>query len=239
MVVAYDGSAFHGWQIQPGCRTVQGAIEEALATILRRRTRVYAAGRTDAGVHALGQVVAFDADGAPELDALAAGISALTRRDVAVREIAEAAPAFDPRRDARSRTYEYRIWNERWLSPFERSISWHWPRDLDLEAMREAARSLVGEHDFSAFRATDCDARNPVRVVTDSSWSRDAGTLVYRISATAFLRHMVRNVVGTLVEVGSGARGVEGFRAVLAARDRNLAGPTAPPEGLFLVAVRY
>ncbi len=239
MVVEYDGTDYSGWQVQPDRPSIQGALERALKTILGEATRMEAAGRTDAGVHARGQVVAFSTDRERDLFALQRGVNALCAPGIVVREVAPAAESFDPRRDARRRTYEYAIDNRPWPSPFRRRYAWHVAKPLDVGSMRAAASLLVGEHDFRSFQAADCDAENPVRRVFASSVEESAGEIVYTIAATAFLRHMVRNIVGTLVEVGHGDRAVDEFGSLVAARDRRLAGATAPPHGLSLVRVDY
>jgi tRNA pseudouridine38-40 synthase len=241
LVVEYEGGAYQGWQLQPGGPTVQGVLEQALATLLREPVRARAAGRTDAGVHAKGQVVAARVTRLPgDLERLRRGLNALTPDDVAVREIAVVDDAFDPRRDARSRVYEYRILNAPAPSPFWRRFAWHVMRPLDVAAMAAAARGLEGEHDFAAFRAADAEPmRSTVRRVLESRVQREDSLLVYRIEATAFLKHMVRNIIGTLVEVGLGERPPETIAALIAGRDRTQAGATAPPHGLVLVAVRY
>jgi tRNA pseudouridine38-40 synthase len=239
MVLEYEGTDYHGWQVQPDRPTVQGVLEGALATILGERVRLDAAGRTDAGVHARGQVAAFSTGLAVECAKLQRGLNALCGPGIVAQRVGLVGDDFDPRRDARSRLYEYRIRNAPWTSPFTRRHSWHVHRVLDRAVMQRAAASLVGEHDFSSFQAADCDAENPTRRVFESSWEAVGEDLVFRIEATAFLRHMVRNVVGTLVEVGSRERTVENFLDVLASRDRTCAGATAPPHGLCLVKVAY
>src|SRR5688572_5285944 len=192
MLVAYDGGELHGWQAQPGHATVQGTLETALATVLGEPVRVEAAGRTDAGVHALGQVVAFSTEHVPRLDALERGINALAGPSIAVREVREADPAFDPRRDATARSYEYRLHAAPWPDPFARRTAWHVPVPVDAAAMDAAARVLLGRHDFSAFQAADCDADHAIREMTVSCVEREGTRVVYRTTATAFLRHMVR-----------------------------------------------
>lgn len=239
LILEYDGTEYSGWQIQPDRPTVQGELEKALRTVLREEVRVEAAGRTDAGVHARGQVAAFTTTGGPEPVRLQRSLNALTGAGLAVRALEPVADDFNPRRHARNRSYEYRIWNESWPSPFRRRTAWHVPHALDVPRMNEAAGRLVGEYDFSSFQAADCDADHPVRVIARSEVSREEGEILYRVTGTAFLRHMVRNVVGTLVEVGVGERSVEDFRGLLESRDRRLAGPTAPPQGLCLVFVEY
>ena len=241
LTVEYDGEAYQGWQLQPGGPTVQSVLEQALATALREPVRVRGAGRTDAGVHARGQVAAVRVTQVPaDLARLQKSLNALTPDDVAVRAIEVVGDDFDPRRHARSRAYEYRILNAPAPSPFWRRHAWHVPRALDVDAMAAAAALLVGEHDFAAFRAADAEVvRSTVRRAFVSRIDREDEMLVYRIEATAFLKHMVRNIVGTLVEVGSGVRPANDLAAVLESRDRGRAGPTAPPHGLCLVAVRY
>lgn len=235
----YDGGAYHGWQLQPDAETVQGALERALATVLRSPVRVSAAGRTDAGVHALGQVASFSTAGTIDPAVLLKSLNALLRPHAAVRSIERAADDFDPRRDALSRLYEYRIWNEGRPSPFWRRYSWHVPRRLDLAVMSAAAASLLGEHDFSAFRAAGCESASAVRRVLRSEVEACGGFRIYRIEANAFVRGMVRSIVGTLVRVGLGEMRPCEFADVLTSRDRRRAGPTAPARGLFLVSVRY
>jgi len=239
LLLEYDGTEYHGWQLQPDVRTLQGVLEAALATALRHPVRVAAAGRTDAGVHAMGQVVTFRSEHVVDPNVLRQTLNALTPPDMAVREVALTTDGFDARRHATARVYEYRLWTEPWRSAFWHRFTWHVPRALDLPAMRQAASRLAGEHDFSAFRASDCESESPVRQVFHSGFSAAEGLWVYRIEANAFLKHMVRAIVGTLVEVGAGRRQADTVADILASRDRRRAGRTAPPQGLILVAVRY
>jgi tRNA pseudouridine38-40 synthase len=240
LLVAYEGTAYKGWQVQPGGPTVQAMLERALAIALREPVRLRGAGRTDAGVHACGQVAAVRVARVPEdLDRLRKSLNALTPDDVAVAEIEVVDDAFDPRRHALSRVYEYHLWTAPVPSPFWRRYAWHLPQPLDRGAMSAAASALVGTHDFAAFRGADAGpVRSTVRRVLASALTEEPPLLVYRIEANAFLKHMVRNVVGTLVEVGRGERAADLGR-VLDGRDRAGAGVTAPPHGLVLVAVRY
>lgn len=239
LLVEYDGTDFSGWQIQPNDRTVQGVLEEALARLFGHPTRVAAAGRTDAGVHASGQVVCFEAAGRFTTAALLGALNALTPPDLSIRTAEVVAANFDPRRAARSRVYVYRIWNRTVASPFWRRHAWHIRSPLAVEAMAVAAVSLVGEHDFTSFRAAGCDAAHPIRRVVRSEVRREGDLVRYEIEATAFLRHMVRNIVGTLVEVGARRRCPDDVGPLLAARDRTQAGITAPAHGLCLVEVKY
>jgi tRNA pseudouridine38-40 synthase len=239
LIVEYDGTDYHGWQIQPDGPTIQGVLEDAIRRMLAEAVRVAAAGRTDAGVHAAGQVVSFTLQRAVAADTLLRGLNALTPCDISIRDAAVVSDDFDPRRAARSRVYLYRIWNARWPSPFWRRYAWHVAHPLDAERMRAAAAYLVGEHDFTSFQAAGCDAEHAVRRVLRSEIEQTGPLISYTIEATAFLRHMVRNIVGTLVEVGSVGRPPEIVPTLLAARDRTVAGPTAPACGLCLTRVNY
>jgi len=241
LLVEYDGTNYLGWQLQPNGPTVQAVLEHALATALREPVRVRAAGRTDAGVHATGQVVAVPVSRVPDdLGRLLRSLNALTPDDVAIRSLSVVDDAFDPRRHARSRRYEYRILTSPTPSAFWRRYAWHHPVGLDTRAMTEAVASLLGEHDFAAFCAADADpVPSTLRRVLVSEIDREGDLLVYRIEATAFLKHMVRNIVGTLVEIGRGERAPSAMGEVLAGRDRRKAGRTAPAQGLVLVAVAY
>lgn len=239
LTVEYDGTRYHGWQIQANGETIQAALERAVSTFLGKSTRITGSGRTDAGVHALGQVANFFSDQDLDLRKTRRGLNALTPEDISIKEVEIAADSFDARRDGRSRIYEYHILNRPMPSPFYLNRAWHVHEPLALESMREAVHCLQGEHDFSSFRAAGCDALHPVRKVY-RTWLDDRGELlVYTIEATAFLRHMVRNIVGTLVEVGRGVRSARSFAELLEARDRTQAGPTAPAHGLYLVEVKY
>jgi len=238
-IVEYDGTEYAGWQVQPNGRTIQGVLEEAVRAMLGESVRVVAAGRTDAGVHAAGQVISFQLQRALAVHRLQGGLNALTPRDIVIRALESVADDFDPRREARSRVYVYRIWNARWPSPFWRRYAWHvaWP--LDRQRMQAAALDLIGEHDFSAFQAAGCDAEHAIRRVLRSEVTSTDAMLTYTIEATAFLRHMVRNIIGTLVEVGGGERPERDLPRLLAARDRTRSGPTAPACGLCLMQVNY
>jgi tRNA pseudouridine38-40 synthase len=239
LLLEYDGSSFSGWQLQPDAPSVQGTLERALATVLREPVRVVAAGRTDAGVHARGQVAAFSTTRPIDPATLQHSLNALAGPSIAVLRVEEAPAAFDPRREARARAYAYYLINRPAPSPLWRARAWHVRRALDAGAMGAAAARLVGEHDFSSFRGPECSAPHAVRRVVRSAVRRDGELIVYEAEANGFLRHMVRNIVGTLVQVGLGERSLEEFEALFAARDRRRAAPAAPAHGLYLVAVRY
>jgi tRNA pseudouridine38-40 synthase len=242
LTVQYDGTEFDGWQLQPGgARTVQGVLEAAISKLCGGEpARIAAAGRTDAGVHARGQVVAFDAPVPRPMRAWVAGLNGLLPEDVAVLEAAEALPEFDPRRWSLGKWYRYRIWNGPTRAPLERRRSWAVGPRLDLDAMRAAAAGLVGEHDFASFQAAGCAARTTRREIQRLEISGAPGeAVIVDVAATAFLRHMVRNLVGTLVEVGLGRREAGAMAALIEGRDRRLAGRTAPAQGLCLEAVYY
>jgi tRNA pseudouridine38-40 synthase len=239
LTIEYDGTRYHGWQLQAKEPTVQAVLEQAISTFLGVPTRVTGSGRTDAGVHALGQVANFFSDREPDLHRLRRALNALTPCDIVIRDVEIVPDSFDARRDGQSRVYEYRILNRPTASPFYLKHAWHLHDVLDVQSMREAILCLEGEHDFSSFRAAGCDAVHPVRSVYRTSLERDGDLLRFTIEATAFLRHMVRNIIGTLAEVGRRQRTPRSFAELLEARDRTKAGPTAPPDGLFLVEVKY
>lgn len=238
--VAYDGAAYAGFQRQrEGQPTVQSTIEAALQTITHRPVTIIGAGRTDSGVHATGQVIAFDLpDWRHGADTLQRALNASLPEDIAASEVAFAAETFHPRYDAQRRRYAYRIWNAPLRAPLERRYSWHVATPLALAKLVDAAACLLGRHDFATFGRPP-QGENSVRDVFVSEWERDGEMLIYHIEANAFLYRMVRSVVGTLCEVGHGRRTVAGFKAALEAADRTQAGQTAPPQGLCLRSVTY
>jgi tRNA pseudouridine38-40 synthase len=240
LVLEYDGTRYVGWQVQPNGPSIQAEVERALATLHHAPRRVTASGRTDAGVHAAGQVASFPEESPLPLIAYVRGMNAVLPRDIAVREASLEADGFDARRSARGKRYRYRIENAPSRAPLTRLYAWQLFPPLDVEAMRAAAVHLVGRHDFAAFQASDCEAHHAVREVTRLEVTgATGGRIDVVIEATAFLKHMVRNVVGTLVEVGRGRRQAADVAAVLASGDRARAGPTAPPQGLCLERVFY
>jgi len=232
--IEYDGAAFAGWARQPGRRTVQGEIERALAVLLPEPVALTVAGRTDRGVHALGQVASYEGDPAP-----VRSLNALLDDDVAVLASTRAPDGFDARGDARSRTYRYRVLPRRERSAFERGRALWWPHRLDRDALRACARLLRGTHDFTAFTPTETDHVRFERDVLQARWEEAGDLLEFVIEADTFRRHMNRALVGTMLEVAGGRRSLDDFATLLEGRPRADAGPTAPPHGLYLESVRY
>ena len=237
--VEYDGSGFAGWQIQDGAPTIQGAIEEALFKILGDRPRVAGAGRTDAGVHAAMQVASFVTHVTREPSKLRDGLNHYLPEAIACLEARPVAMHFDPRRDPHTKTYRY-TWLVRPVrSPLRAGRVWHERRSLDVPAMDAAARTIVGTHDFTSFRAAGCMATHPVRTIPEARVDSFDDEVRFTARGTGFLRHMVRIVAGTLYEVGRGRRTVAEFEAALRSKARREAGRTAPPGGLLLAAIDY
>lgn len=272
ITIAYDGTDFVGWQRQAAGASVQGLLEDAAGALDEPTVTVIGAGRTDAGVHAIGQVAAMTLARPIGAEALIRALNARLPDAIRVVHAVEVGATFHPQFDACAKTYRYRIWNAGTMSPFERRYAWHVPAALDLDAMCVAARTIEGEHDFAAFQAAGSDVATTVRRIAASTFTAvDAGgapgrggrgdiylgfpippverdrpaahgrptLLCYEITGTGFLRHMVRTIVGSLVEVGRRRRSADWIGSVMASRDRGAAGQTAPPQGLFLVRVDY
>ena len=239
VVVEYDGTDFAGWQRQPGQRTVQGVLEEAIREMTGESVFVRAAGRTDAGVHADGQVATFDLELNIPPHGFLRGLNSILPADVALVDVALAAPDFDARFSARGKVYRYTVWAHFVRSPLHARRTWHVRQPLDLEAIRTAAAGLVGEHDFRAFRASDCERRTTRRIVRRIEVDRQGARLTIEVEATAFLKNMVRILVGTLIDVGRGRLTPEAVSRMLETGDRAAGGMTAPPQGLTLLRVIY
>lgn len=250
LTLQYDGSQYAGWQVQPGARTVQGTLEAVIRGIAPDSSSLVAAGRTDAGVHAIEQVASFRTTSRHAPEVFARALNAQIPPDIRVTGASLSPPSFHPRFDARGKEYAYLIQHGGVPSPFTQRFSWLVTFSLDFEAMEAASRLLVGTHDFSSFRGSGCGAKTATREVRSIEVNRrpsmafldfplQGDFVLIAITANAFLRHMARNIVGTLVDVGRGAIGAEEVADVLSARDRRRAGPTAPPGGLFLRKVWY
>lgn len=261
LVIAYDGSAYAGWQRQTNAQGIQAVIEDEIAVIVGAHNPLVAAGRTDTGVHAAAQVASVTIDHPIPCDDLLRALNArLKAGDIRIRSIEEAAERFDARAYAKTKTYRYAIWNGPAPSPFLRHVVWHVPQALDLDRMSAASRALIGEHDFAAFQGRGSDMKTTVRRLLTAEFleidlnseqpvalpaldAAPAGSngrlLRFEVTGTGFLRHMVRTIVGTLADIGRGQMQVEDMSAIIDSRDRARAGPTAPPHGLMLWKVTY
>lgn len=242
ILVSYDGTDYRGWQVQPGLPTIQGVLERVISEIEGRAVHVAGSGRTDAGVHALAQVAAFSMENPIPVDNLRRAVNRLLPRDIRVLSAEEAALDFHPRFQARRKTYEYRIFRGEICSPFEWRYVYHHPYPLAIEEMAAAAPLLEGEHDFAAFAASDDRDELELLKVRNIFCSRlavEGDRLTYRVTGSGFLKHMVRNIVGVLLEVGKGNVDRAGFLARLEPGCEIPPGPTAPPRGLFLLSVEY
>lgn len=242
LTLAYDGTGLVGWQRQAEGVSIQGLLEDALARFEQGPVSVHGAGRTDAGVHALGQVASVVLRATHAAPTLQRALNAVLPPAVRVLDLTEAAPDFHARFSARAKTYEYRIVNAPFVSPFLHRYVWHVPGRLEFDAMRAAAAPLAGTHDFAAFQAAGSVVGSTTRTIHRIEWDPGGGferPLGIRLHGDGFLRHMVRNIVGTLVEIGAGRWEPERMAAILGSRDRGQAGSTAPPQGLFLREVLY
>jgi tRNA pseudouridine38-40 synthase len=234
LTLEYDGTEFRGWAAQPGLRTVEGELRTALERVFPHWDRLAVAGRTDAGVHALAQVASVDVDGGPVPDRIAAALNPHLPDDVSVVAATEAAPDFHARHSARARSYRYRLWTRATPSPFEHRRAYWYPRPLDERRLAAASELLLGEHDFRAFTRTATGGEVFVRTIESAAWHRRGDALELEITADSFLRHMVRRLVGTMVE-----RSPDEIAELLTGQTRAEPGQTAPPWGLYLVSVAY
>ncbi len=240
LLIEYDGTNYQGWQIQPKGPTVQGILEEKIGLLTGQPVQLFGSGRTDSGVHALGQVAHFKTQNPMNVRTIQRGLNSLLPRDIVIQRAEEVGEGFHARKHSKSKIYEYRILNRNLRSAFHRGYVWHIPQKLDLAEMKKATQSLIGEHDFSAFRTVGSPTRTTVRRVIRAEWKRGRDGLIrFEIEANGFLKQMVRSIIGTLVEIGKGRMKAEDLRKILNSRDRKEAGPTAPAQGLFLKEVKY
>jgi tRNA pseudouridine38-40 synthase len=245
LILAYDGSEFSGWQVQPDAATIQGTLASAIGRVTGEKVLPQGSGRTDAGVHALAQVATFCTESSVPATNFVKALNDILPPSIRVLEVSEVVAEFHARKSAKGKTYRYRMHRAPICSPFIARYVWHFPYPLDESAMEKAAATVIGEHDFTSFAAVDpergreeCEVSN-VRTIMSSAWARDGDEFIYTVRGSGFLHHMVRNLVGTFVLVGKGTLRVEDMRRILEARDRSAAGPTAPASGLCLVAVKY
>ncbi|WP_022852731.1 tRNA pseudouridine(38-40) synthase TruA [Thermodesulfatator atlanticus] len=242
LTIAYDGTNYLGWQKQKVGPTIQGVLEDTLRRLLGHRIKLRAAGRTDAGVHALGQVANFLTTSKMPLEDLHRALNALLPKDISVFKVEEVPIKFNAQYDAKYKTYYYQIYNHPIRNPLVRLYSWWVPQKLDLEAMREVLPLFIGQKDFASFRKTGTETKSTIRTVLSAELKRVpgvAGMLRFEISGRGFLRYMVRNIVGALVQVGLGKLSAQELASIMEAKDRSLAPPPAPPQGLFLKEVVY
>jgi tRNA pseudouridine38-40 synthase len=249
LILSYDGAEFSGWQVQPDTPTVQGTLASAIGRITGEKVLPQGSGRTDAGVHALAQVVTFVTESSVPTKNFLKALNDILPPAIRALEVTEAPPEFHARHSARAKTYRYRIFRDSICPPFLSRYVWHYPYALDEAAMTRAASLVVGEHDFTSFAAVDPERgrdRSPevepasnVREISASSWHRAAEELIYTVRGSGFLHHMVRNLVGTFILVGKGTLQVEDVTRILEARNRSTSGATAPAAGLYLVNVEY
>jgi len=244
LVLAYDGSEFSGWQVQPDAATVQGTLASAIGRLTGEKVLPQGSGRTDAGVHALAQVASFTTESPIPPENLTKALNDILPPSIRVLEVAEAPSEFHARKSARSKTYLYRMLRSPICPPFLAPYVWHYPYPLDENAMRHAAALVVGEHDFTSFAAMDPERGEPedisnVRSIFCSAWEQNGEEFVYTVRGSGFLHHMVRNLVGTFVLVGKGTLSPDDITRILEARNRSAAGATAPANGLYLVSVEY
>ena len=240
MIIEYDGAAYCGWQRQLNGVSIQQVVEDAVAQIIGEKVSIIASGRTDAGVHALNQVASFQSHSLLSVNKIFLGVNSVLPEDIAVKDLQEAPPDFNALRDAKGKVYVYRIRNQHVRPVLGRQYYWFVRFPLDLVRMREAASYLSGEHDFSCFCATGCDIKNRIRTLGSITiYQRENGILEITVESSGFLRHMVRNIVGTLADVGRGKLQPEDIPEIIAGRDRKKAGVAAPAYGLFLKEVKY
>ena len=239
LTVAYDGTEFHGWQIQPDLATVQGELERAFGKLFNHPVHVTGSGRTDAGVHAHGQVASVQTERSMDTDAVLRGGNALLPSTIRVLSVEEVSLEFHPRHSARSKIYEYHVWRNPIVSPFHCRYVFPFRYALEEETVDRATEQFLGTHDFTSFCATATEVEDRVRTIFDAGWDREDETWVFRVRGSGFLQYMVRTIVGTILDAGQRRIAVSSIPEIFAAKDRRLAGPSLPPSGLHLISVQY
>lgn len=240
LIIEYDGTNYLGWQIQPKGDTIQGVIEEKLKRITGEDIHLIGSGRTDAGVHALGQVANFKTNSRIDILSLKKALNSLLPKDIVIKKVEEVDLNFNARKDVKSKVYEYRILNQDTPSAFLRAYAWHIPYKINWNEIKKATQILIGEHDFSSFRSAGSKVKNNIRKILRAEWKKgQEGLILFEIEASGFLKQMVRSIIGTLIEVGKTKIDAQEFKNILESRDRRKAGPTAPAHGLFLKEVKY
>jgi tRNA pseudouridine38-40 synthase len=239
LIVEYEGSAYHGWQVQKNGITIQEVLEEKLSQITNIKTTVLSSGRTDAGVHAEGMPAHFVTESKMKSDEFQLALNSLLPHDITIKEVRKVPMSFHARGSAKRKLYRYTILNRDYPSALNFRRSWFIPHKLDVAAMRRAAKYLEGEHDFTSFRAGNCNAKSPIRTIDRIEILSQDGFLIFEFEGKGFLKHMVRNFIGTLVYVGKKKFPAQQVKVILEARDRKVAGPTAPSNGLCLIKVLY
>lgn len=245
IVLAYDGSDYCGWQVQPGAESIQGALSSAIGRITGEKVLPQGSGRTDAGVHALAQVASFSTESPIPAENLCRALNNILPSSIRIYAVSDELPEFHARKSAVAKIYRYRIYRDGICSPFISRYVWHYPYPLDFERMQQAAASVVGEHDFTSFAAVDPERQTAgniesnVRTIFESRWNPEGEELIYTVRGNGFLHHMVRNLVGTFLMVGKRTLGIEDVSRILLARNRSEAASTAPASGLCLMSVEY
>ncbi|MBU1172572.1 MAG: tRNA pseudouridine(38-40) synthase TruA [Proteobacteria bacterium] len=239
LTIEYDGSAFHGWQIQPGLPTIQNEIQRILKTMTQEEIKIYGSGRTDAGVHALAQVAHFSCDTRISAERFRIALNLMLPPGIVIKDCQKVDASFHARYSVKKKTYRYSIFNSATPRSIGRNYFWFIPKPLDIQAMQAAANHLVGEMDYKSFEGTGSPRTSTVRHIDRADFQTKDNWVIFEISANGFLKFMVRNIVGTLVDVGLGKLTPDEFRAIIQSKDRTKAGATAPPQGLFLVKVDY
>jgi tRNA pseudouridine38-40 synthase len=238
-VIQYDGTNYSGWQIQPNRVTIQGTLQQILHKITEEKVTIHASGRTDAGVHALGQVASFKMEKVMKASSLQSALNSLLPQDIRIIHLDEAPDEFNAQYNANNKEYQYQIFTGKVLSPFLYRYFYHLPVELDITEMKKAAEKFIGEHDFSAFKSAESTCKNYIRKVSQSDIVSNKDIIYYIVVANGFMHYMVRTMVGTLIEVGRGKITAEQIEKIITSKNRAKAGATAPPQGLFLIKVNY